>query len=218
MIEKSALAPPPPQTRERLLAAAAQVFGERGYRAATVRDIVARAGANIAAVNYHFRDKTGLYQAVLEEGARAAFKKHPPYGGLGPDAPPEEQLRAFIHSFLMRLFDADVVYGKLMAREMIEPTAALDRIVEDVIRPLYRRLCACVRAVAGLQCPLEQVEPAAKSVVGQILFYKHCSPVLEKLGSPAPDARELTRIAEHITDFSLSALRGGKGAGRRSRR
>src|SRR5574341_1232777 len=93
-------------TRERLLQAAGQVFSEVGFRAATVREIVTRAGgANIAAVNYHFRDKEGLYGAVLEHFARDAVAKYPPHGGLPPDATPAEQLHAFVRALLLRLFD-----------------------------------------------------------------------------------------------------------------
>src|ERR1700743_147511 len=48
-------------TRKKLLEVAGRVFAEHGYYAATVRDICAQAGSNVAAVNYHFRDKLGLY-------------------------------------------------------------------------------------------------------------------------------------------------------------
>ena len=53
-------------TRERLLRAALQVFAERGYEAATIREICGRAGANVAAVHYHFGGKIQLFQAVFE--------------------------------------------------------------------------------------------------------------------------------------------------------
>src|ERR1035438_4000819 len=54
-------------TREKLIEAAGQVFAERGYHATTVREIVKRSGANIAAVNYHFGGKLGLYTEVLQQ-------------------------------------------------------------------------------------------------------------------------------------------------------
>jgi len=53
------------KTREKLIEAAGQVFAERGFQEATVREICSRAGTNGAAVNYHFGDKLGLYTEVL---------------------------------------------------------------------------------------------------------------------------------------------------------
>src|ERR1043166_343141 len=193
-------------TRERLLRAGSKVFVERGFHRATIREIVARAGANLAAVNYHFRGKEGLYAAVLEYTAQVALKKHPPYGGVTEKSLREEQLRAFVHSFLRRLFDPEALYGQLMARELIEPTAALKRIVEQVIRPLYGRLCVIVRALVARPIPITRTELAAKSIVGQILFFKHCAPVLERLDGQALDEGDLAALADHIAAFSLEGL------------
>ncbi len=50
-------------TRQRVLEAAGEVFAEKGFERATIREIVERAGANLNAVNYYFRDKHGLYVA-----------------------------------------------------------------------------------------------------------------------------------------------------------
>jgi len=203
--------PPSADTRQRLLEAAGQVFAETGYRAATIREIVRRAGgANIAAVNYHFRDKEGLYAAVLEHFARAAVAKHPAHGGLSPEAPAEEQLHAFVRALLLRVFDLghQAVHGRLMAREMVEPTRALDRIVEQVIRPMYGRLCAIIKSLAGPRASLAEIERSAKSVVGQALFYKHCGPVLERLDGRLPDLKDVDALAAHIVAFSLRGIRG----------
>jgi AcrR family transcriptional regulator len=49
-----------------LLAAAKQIFAERGFDGSSVRDITAEAGANLGAVTYHFGSKEALYHAVLE--------------------------------------------------------------------------------------------------------------------------------------------------------
>lgn len=54
------------ETRDRLIDAALFEFADRGILAATLRDITDRAGANIAAVNYHFGSKEGLIRSVLE--------------------------------------------------------------------------------------------------------------------------------------------------------
>jgi len=202
-------AEPATDTRERLLQAGGAVFSEAGFRDATVREIVTRAGANIAAVNYHFGDKEGLYSAVLQYYAKESLSKYPPHGGLHPEAPPEEQLHAFVRAFLLRIFDKghQAVHGKMMAREMIEPTAALDRIVEQMIRPLYGRLCAIVKALAGPGVGILPVQRAAKSIVGQCLFYKHCAPVIKRLDAHLPDLRDIDVLTDHIVAFSVAGIR-----------
>jgi AcrR family transcriptional regulator len=58
------------ETRDRLLTAAAALFAADGYSKVTVRDICRKARANVAAVNYHFGGKTGLYQEVLHAAIR----------------------------------------------------------------------------------------------------------------------------------------------------
>src|SRR5271169_4644521 len=84
------------ETRRQLLEAAGEVFAETGFRDATVREICRRAGANIAAVNYHFGDKETLYAEVLRFAYQKSVEKYPPQKDVSADADAETKLRAFV--------------------------------------------------------------------------------------------------------------------------
>ena len=198
-------------TRQQLIAAAGEVFAEVGFRNATVREICRRAGANIAAVNYHFGDKERLYTEVLHYAHEMAMKKHPLLPDLGPDTPAEKRLRAFIHSLLSRIFDegSGAWHGKLMAREMIEPTAALDALVEERIRPMSQALWKVIAEILDRPVTDEQVRLCGFSVVSQCLFYKHCHPVVCRLFPEHVqlDGSGVNRLTDHITQFSMTAMK-----------
>ncbi len=55
------------QTRGRILTAATQLFAERGFDGVRMRDLSAEAGANVATIAYHFGDKRGIYEAVVDQ-------------------------------------------------------------------------------------------------------------------------------------------------------
>ena len=57
--------PSPPSSPERILAAAEQLFGEKGFSSVSLRQVTSAAEVNLAAVNYHFGSKDGLIEAVL---------------------------------------------------------------------------------------------------------------------------------------------------------
>src|SRR5689334_498856 len=132
---------------QRLLDAAAEVFAEVGFKDATVREICRRADANVAAVNYHFGDKAQLYSQTLRYLANAATQKYPFGFGISPTAPADVRLRAFVESFLLRVFSDDraALYGRIIAREMVEPTHALPERIEETIRPMAELISDIVR-------------------------------------------------------------------------
>jgi hypothetical protein len=95
-----------------------------------------------------------------------------------------------------------------MAREMIEPTAALDELVEGHIRESNVRLLGIVRELAGPSASDEEVRSCAFSITGQCLFYHHCEPVITRLHPGLIVGRdEVPALAEHITRFSLAGVR-----------
>lgn len=207
------------QTRQALIEAGGAVFAEVGFHDATVREICRRAGANIAAVNYHFGDKDTLYREVLAYYQARALQKFPLDLGVQPGAPAPERLRAFVRSFLLRIFDhsSDAWHGKLISREMIDPTNALDAIVVERIRPQAQHLGGIVRELLGGRPDPELVRLCSFSVVSQCLFYHHCQPVLCRLFPEQKFSPEqVERLADHITNFSLAAIKASSRTGVRA--
>lgn len=197
------------ETRQRLLEAAGEAFAEHGFRHATIREICRRAEANVAAVNYHFGDKEKLYYAVLRQWSDAAMKKYPPTAGLAEKTTPEARLGAFVRSFLFRVLDdgRPAWHGKLVAREMAEPTPVFDELVASVCRPLHDMLMCIVRDLLGNGSDPETVRLCAGSIIGQCLFYHHSRPVIAKLTPELKlDQVGIEDLARHITTFSLHAI------------
>ena len=196
--------------RERILEAAGEIFAEFGFRGATVRKICERAEVNVAAINYYFGGKEKLYSEVLRHWHDFAIKKYPLFFGVGEDAPAEERLRGFVRSFLFRLLDKGkpAWFGKLMMREMSEPTRAFERLVKEIVRPRDRVLASIVEKMIGTPVSEEEIRRCCASIIGQCLYYYHARSIIARLyrqDVTKPD--EIERIADHIMQFSLKGLK-----------
>jgi AcrR family transcriptional regulator len=62
-------------TQRRILDAATDVFGTRGFTAATIADVVARSGASIGSIYHHFGGKSELFLAIFEQMANAVDRR-----------------------------------------------------------------------------------------------------------------------------------------------
>ena len=199
-------------TRHRIVAAAGEVFAEQGFRAATVRQITERAGVNIAAVNYHFRDKAELYAQVLQQAHGATVQVGRLTWAAGQEGiDPAERLRTFVGTFLHYLLDPARPgwHLRVRARELAEPTPALDRLVDETVRPMSAALCDIVRALTGPELPRAELLMLAQSVLGQCLFYSQCGAVIQRVqpGFRVDRPEDIERLADHVTNFSLPAIR-----------
>jgi len=196
-------------SRDRILEAAGEVFAECGFRSATIRRICQRAGVNIAAINYYFGGKEKLYSEVLRHWSEYALRKYPLLLGLGEEAPVEEQLKAFVRSLLFRLLDKGkpAWFGKLMAREMTEPTQAFERLVKEVVRPRDRILASIVQKKIGASVDEERIRLVCASIIGQCIYYYNARAIMARLyRRDVSKAGEIERIANHIVQFSLRGL------------
>jgi AcrR family transcriptional regulator len=196
-------------TRDKLIEAAGFVFAERGYRAATIREICRRAGANVAAVNYTFGDKMGLYTEVLRHSVHAA-QTAAMSAALDSSLSPEDTIRGVIRARLMSLCQETRPdwHFRLVMHEFSHPTAAMGRVVDEGMRPIYERVRKAVGQIIGLPPEHETTRLSLNSIIGQILFYTFSRPVLAHL---QPELKltpsQLDRIADHIVDFSLAYLK-----------
>jgi AcrR family transcriptional regulator len=206
----------PDDTHARLLETAGRAFAEAGFQAAKVRDICARAKANLAAVNYHFGDKLGLYREVLRFAACETGIDD--FDKSLPGRTPEERLRTFVRGLLQHIFGEDrpAWAVRLMTHELAQPTPLLDGVVDQMIRPRQEALRELIGSIIDRPRDDHRTRLCAQSVMGQVVVYAHGREVIKRLWpqlkfTPA----SLDEIADHIAAFSYCALQGLR---RRSRR
>ncbi|MDA8018724.1 MAG: CerR family C-terminal domain-containing protein [Thermoanaerobaculia bacterium] len=209
-------------TKDRLIEAGMAVFAERGFADAGLREICAQAGANPAAVNYHFGDKQRFYTEVLATcHQRAASHRPVPRIADDPDRP-DVVLGRFVRWFLeLLLVSSENDYlGRLMAREMVSPSPSLLEMVRRSLLPIKAVLEEILRALLPPDVDDQTLGLCFASTISQCLFYKHNQPVFqameriratgredERLQAEFPDRNDLDELAEHITRFALAGLR-----------
>jgi TetR/AcrR family transcriptional regulator, regulator of cefoperazone and chloramphenicol sensitivity len=195
-------------TRERIIDAAGQLFAERGFESTTVRDICQAAGANVAAVNYYFRDKERLYvEAVVQAHRWRLDQAQLPT--WDENTPPREKLADFIETFFRRVLGGpdDTWRTKLVMREIMQPSSACAEVAQSNIRPQFEILHSILREILPADVSDEERHLIGFSIVGQCLFYHVAGPIIRNL----IDEREystydVAKLAQHVTGFTLASL------------
>jgi len=201
------------QTRRKILATALQVFGEKGFHDATHAEICRRAGANTAAINYHFGSKDGLYQAAWEHAIEQMDELHPVDGGVGEDAPATERLRGKIRALLHRFTDPRLGhFHSIRMMEMLNPTGLLDEVFAKKLASYREHLRGILRALLGPEATDDDIELCELSVISQC----HAVRVGTHHKGHGPPwrftAADVDRLAEHITRFSLAGIEASRAS------
>jgi len=195
------------ETYDRLLEVAARLFAARGFKDVTIREICRAARANVAAVNYHFGDKLGLYREVLNKAIETmqATTEAARQAGAGLNA--EQKLRAYVRVFLQRaaVQSGDSWIHQLMLREMADPTPAIDLIFEQVVRPRLAYLSEIVAETLSADANDEQVLRSVLSIQSQC-HAAMPNPLSKRLLRNLTADAGLDDLAEHIARFSLGGL------------
>jgi len=196
------------ENREKLIESAGHVFAEVGFQNATVREICARAGMNVAAVNYYFGEKLGLYTEVLRSSLLAE-QVDVMNSSMALASDPRAALQALICDWFERMgAGARRAWSThILAHEMTHPTPALD-LVAEAMGANYLRFRAIVGKLIGRDPDDLCTRMCTHSVVGQILHYAHARPMLSRLWPDLNLENHERRhlIAEHIVEFSLAGM------------
>jgi AcrR family transcriptional regulator len=197
------------RTRKSLLAAASEVFADKGYHDATIAEICERAKANGAAVNYHFGDKENLYVEAWRHSFSQSLKAHPPDGGVSEDARPEERLRGQVEALLRRIADENNKEFLIVHRELANPTGLLEEVMRKDLRPLRDKMETLVREILGPRASDMQVRFCAIGIVSQCI-----SPMLvRRMEKTRPQGKDdfpgiddIDSYAKHVVKFSLAGI------------
>jgi len=198
------------ETRQRLLAAAAEVFAEKGFWESTHAEICEKAEANTAAVNYHFGSKENLYVEAWKHTFEESIKAHPPDGGVPPEAPVQERLHARILSLMQRIADPQTHDIDLVHKEMANPTGLLMKPLRKAIEPTEQAFRGIVRELLGPKASEQQVSLCQMSIMTQCFDPMMRSRFAKTMPRPRPPGLpcSVEELALHITQFSLAGIRG----------
>ncbi len=198
-------------TKSTLLDCAERLFLVKGFEAVSVREITDAAGANVAAVNYHFASKTQLYRACLERRlAKIACRRVALIERFSNQEPPstlQEIISAFVReSFEEMLLNPDG--GRLLQiiyREMSPAGVASDLVTEELIAPIHKALLKAIRKVHP-QLSEKHVSRCVSSLSGQILHFIRFRDVINTFVETGSEIEYIDQVTQHITDFSLRGI------------
>jgi TetR/AcrR family transcriptional regulator len=172
---------------DRILAAAALEFAERGFGGAGVDRIATRAKVNKAMIYYHFKSKQRLYRALLRRMFSLAAERLQTI--VEADATPADKVDRAIAS-IAAFIQEHTYFPAIMLREVAEGGAHLDRETLQTLARVPRAIASIVQqgVAAGDFRPVDPVF-AYFGMLAPIVFYL----------AGAPIRREITHL--HVIDM-----------------
>ncbi|MDF7801626.1 TetR/AcrR family transcriptional regulator [Pontiellaceae bacterium B1224] len=203
----------PSTTKIRLIDAASVIFADKGYREATVAEICEAADANIAAVNYHFGDKSNLYREVwaylfAEEATRNPLTAD--FSDIGA----EVWLRRFIRSRIENIFDTGFAgrLPRLLHREMGEPTEMHESLFQTHLKPTHELVKRAIKSLIGPEITEDQLKLAVHNFMGLHIFLNVGHQKAKKGELPdgpkhrLPSFENLPELANQVETFAIGGL------------
>lgn len=202
--------------RGRILQSACQLFGEKGFKATTVREICKKADVSLALVNYHFKSKLALYEEILLSAIEDAFSKNPPvHEFIKPDMSAEEKLRNAIRLLTHRLLGKNGLGSNpytvmLVAKEMTNPTETMDKINTYYLDGMITIMTEIIKDLVG-DIEKKELIRFTSCIAGQCLHPLLAKSILSRAGFELGNNNEdIEKHAAHIFNFSINGIKGYK--------
>ncbi|WEK51889.1 MAG: CerR family C-terminal domain-containing protein [Candidatus Kaistia colombiensis] len=208
------------ETRHKLLLAALDVFGRYGFEGAATRDIAKRAGANLAAIVYHFGSKDALHRAVAEYVVEQMEARIGDSIDAAARALTGEVDRPTTRRLLQHIIDVHIdcmlgeaeaeLWGRFIMREQMEPSSTFD-VIYDFMMRCQSTTTDLVARLLGLDPRSEEATLRSFAISGQFVIFCVGRPmVLKRLGRDTLAGRDREEIrhivADHIDQLVGEAL------------
>ncbi|WP_171068800.1 TetR/AcrR family transcriptional regulator [Actinomadura geliboluensis] len=197
-------------TKARILDAAEELFGERGFAGTSLRAVTAAATANVAAVRYHFGGKEGLLRAVADRAMAPVneerLKALRDMQATGSDADVASLVRAFVvpsAELVHRHGERGLHVARFIGRVMFEPEGEVRRMFAEQVDPvegLY--LAALTKALPDLV--EEEVVFRYRAMVG--LLALHQTGALADLATRSAAPADRAQVTEWLVTMITSSF------------
>jgi len=202
-------------TKQRILDAAEQMFAEHGFDGASLRSITGAAGVNLAAVNYHFKSKEALVQAVLARKLGPINRRrmelldaYEAEAGSKPVAL-EKLLYAMIGPMLLMdtaPASAGMRFGTVMGRVYLERDVKLQRLLIEELRDVIRRVVGAIRrTLPGL--PPQELYWRLFFTIGAVSHTLAASDMLTLISGGACEPSDPESTLERLVAYVVPAFR-----------
>jgi len=206
---------PQTETQTRILDAAEELFMQHGFEGASMRMLTARAGVNLAAVNYHFGSKDALIEAVFRRRLDAMntgriaelyrLEKEAAGKALTPDA----IIRAFIGASLRMIEDArggGRNFIRLLGRAYTEPAKPIRALIGQMYAPAMERFKAAFsRALPEL--PRDELVWRMHFMFGTLAYTLAATDTVQLIAGAKPEDRYDARVLQdRLTAFMSAGL------------
>jgi AcrR family transcriptional regulator len=195
-------------TRQQLLEVAGQVFAEQGYARATSKEICARANANIAAVNYHFDGKEGLYAAVLEEAHARLVSVDLVAAAVKDQKEPAAGLRMFLTRIVGEIARREEGAWELgvLSREFMAPTPMIERMMANQVAPKVKLMSGLIAGMLDLPPTHPAVSRCIVSLVGPCVMLLMVNEQMRSKVLPVLKL-EPQALVDHLVTFAVAGIK-----------